>query len=122
MSGTGDPPTTDGLVLFVGSDVVGRGEDHQLGSLLMQKLLHTVGGHRLKPATVLLMNSGVKLVAENSLASGELREMEDQGVSILSCGTCLSRFQLHDRVTVGQVSNMSDMVDAMLRAERVISV
>ncbi len=122
MSGTEEPSTTGGLVLFVGSDVVGRGEDHQLGSLLMQKLLHTIGGHRIKPATVVLMNSGVRLVAQDSLVLGELRQLENQGVDILACGTCLSRFRLTEEIAVGQVSDMSSIADAMLKAAKVISI
>ena len=113
---------TSGMVLFIGSDVVGGGEDYQLGSLLMQTFLHTISGHRIKPETVLLMNNGVKLVTHDSLALGELKQLENQGVEILACGTCLSRFQLTDKVAVGQVSNMADITDTMLKAARVISV
>lgn len=111
-----------GLVLFIGSDVVGRGEDYQLGSLLMQKFLHTIIGHRIKPDTVVLMNNGVKLVTQDSLVLGELRQLENQGVYILACGTCLSRFQLTDKVAVGQVSNMSEITDTLLKAGKVISI
>ena len=122
MYGTGEPSTTGGLVLFLGSDVVGRGEDPQLGSLLMQKLLHTIGGHRIKPATVVLMNNGVRLVTQDSLALGELRQLENQGVDILACGTCLSRFHLTEEMAVGQVSDMASIADAMLKAAKVISI
>ena len=113
---------THGLVLFIGSDVVGRGENYQLGNLLMQKFLHTINGHRFKPETVVLMNNGVKLVTQDSLVVGELRQLANQGVDILACGTCLSRFQLTDKVAVGKVSNMSDITDALLKAVKVISI
>ncbi len=114
--------TTHGSVLFISSDVVGRGADYQLGSLLMQKFLHTISGHRFKPATIVLMNNGVRLVTRDSLVLGELRQLESQGVDILACGTCLSRLQLTDMVAVGQVSNMSDITDSMLKAAKVISI
>ncbi len=116
------PAVKHGLVVFIGSDIVGRGEDYQLGTLLMQKFLHTIGGHRTKPEAVLLMNNGVKLVIDDSPSFGELKQLESQGVEILACGTCLSRFQLTEKVAVGQVSNMADITDAMLRADKVISV
>jgi len=114
--------TTHGLVLFIGSDIVGRGEDYQLGNLLMQKFLHTIGGHRLKPETVVLMNNGAKLATQDSLVVGELKRLAKQGVDILVCGTCLSRFQLTEKVAVGQVSNMSDITDTLLKAVKVISI
>ena len=116
------PTSANRLVLFIGSDVVGRGENHQLGSLLMQKFLHTVGGHRFKPETIILMNSGAKLVTESSLVLGELKQLENQGVDILACGTCLSRFELTDKVAVGKVSNMNDITDVLLKAGKVISL
>ena len=111
-----------GSVLFVSSDIVGRGESHELGSLLMQKFLHEVGGHHLKPETIVFMNNGVKLVIGDSLVVGELKQLENKGVDILSCGTCLSRLELTDKVNVGKVSNMTDITNILLRAEKIISL
>jgi selenium metabolism protein YedF len=109
-------------VFFLGSNIIGRGEDRQLGSLLMQKFLHTLGGHRLKPKAIAFMNDGVKLVTDDSPVLAELKQLEKQGVDILACGTCLERFGLTDRVAVGKVSNMYEITDTMLRAEKVISM
>jgi len=111
-----------GIVLLIGSDILGRGDDYQLGSLLMQSFLHTVGGLISRPETIILINSGVKLATEDSLVLGELRQMENQGIEILACGTCLSRFQLTDKAAVGQVSNMYVIADTLLKAEKTISL
>jgi selenium metabolism protein YedF len=108
--------------IFLGSDIIGRGEDRQLGGLLMQKYLHTLSGHRVKPKAILLMNDGVKLVAEGSPVIEELRVLGNQGVAILACGTCLDRFGLTAGVGAGVVSNMYDIADAMLKADKVISL
>ena len=109
-------------VLFIGADVMARGENRELGSLLMLRFLHELGGRRLKPRTIIFMNSGVQLVTEDSAVLGELKQLENQGVEILACGTCLSRLQLSDKVAVGQVSNMSDITNILLKANRVISI
>lgn len=109
-------------VVFLGSDVVGRGEDKSLGGLLMQKYLHTLGGHRLKPKAILLMNDGVRLVGKDSPVLEELKQLSGQGIDILACGTCLERFGLSDKVGVGTVSNMYDITDAMLKASKVIAL
>ena len=109
-------------VLFIGSDIIGRGENYELGSLLMQKFLHEVGGHRLRPEIIILMNNGVKLVTEDSLLAGELQQLEKQGVDVLACGTCLQRLQLTDKIIVGKVSNMADITDILLKATKVISL
>jgi selenium metabolism protein YedF len=110
------------IVLFLGSDVVGRGDDQQLGALLMEKFLHTVGGLPQKPETILMMNSGVKLIAEDSLALGELKQLEAQGIEILACGTCLQRFQLAEKVKVGKISDMYTIADIMFKAGKVVSL
>lgn len=47
------------VVLLVASDVLGRGDNQQLGSLLIQSFLHTVGGLRLRPETIIFINTGV---------------------------------------------------------------
>jgi len=117
-----EPQPATGVVLFIGSDVLGRGEDYQLGSLLMQKFLHTLAGLTSRPETIILVNNGVKLVTEDSLTAGELGRLENQGIEILACGTCLSHFQLTDKVAVGQVSNMYTIADTLLKAEKVISL
>ena len=109
-------------MLFIGSDIVGRGEDYQPGNLLIQKFLHTISGHRFKPETVVLMNNGAKLATQDSLVVGELKQLANQGVDILVCGTCLSRFHLTEKLAVGQVSNMSDITDTLLKAVKVISI
>ncbi len=115
-----EPQSATGIVLFISSDVLGKGEDYQLGSLLMQKFLHTVGGLISKPETILLVNNGAKLVTEDSPVLGELRQLENQGTEILACGTCLSRFQLTDKVAVGRVSDMYTIADTLLKAEKII--
>jgi len=117
-----EPKSATGTVLFLGSDVIGRGENHQLGSLLMQSFLHTIRGLASRPETIVLMNNGVKLVTEDSLAVNELRQLENEGVAIIACGTCLSRLQLTDKVAVGQVSNMYTIADTLLKAEKIISL
>jgi selenium metabolism protein YedF len=114
--------TTSNAVIFVGSDIIGRGEDRQLGSLLMQKFLHTLGGFRIKPKSILLMNDGVRLVTEDSIAFEALRQLGSQGVDILACGTCIERFGLNEKVAVGKISNMYDITDAMLSADKVITL
>ncbi len=111
-----------GIVLFIASEVLGRGDNQQLGSLLMQSFLHTMGGLTSRPETIILINNGVKLVANDSLVIGELRQLESKGIEILACGTCLSRLQLLDKVAVGQVSNMYTIADTLLRAEKVVSL
>jgi selenium metabolism protein YedF len=112
---------TIGIVLFIASDVLGR-DDQQLGSYLMQSFLDTLGGLTLRPETIIFINNGAKLVTKDSPVLGELLQLEDLGVEILACGTCLSRFELSEKVAVGKVSNMYNIADTLLRADKIVSL
>jgi selenium metabolism protein YedF len=117
-----DEKTVTNTVLFLGADIIGRGDNEALGHLLMQNFLHTINSLPNRPKTILLMNSGVKLATSDSPASGELKQLENQGVEILACGTCLARFELTEKVTAGKVSNMYDITSKLLAADKVISL
>jgi len=112
--------TTAGTVVFITSDILGRGENTALGSLLMQSFLHTVAGLNIKPETIIFMNNGVKLVAVDSPVLGELKDLEKQGIEIIACGTCLSRLELAGKVGVGKVSNMYTIAETMFRASKIV--
>ena len=120
MSQFVNAPTSSGIVIFIGSDVIGHGENIELGKLLMQSFLNTVRSLPNRPETLLFMNNGVKLVAEGSHVLGELKQLTEAGVELLACGTCLSRFGLTDKVVTGQISNMFTIADTMTRAAKVI--
>ena len=116
------PVTAQDTIILIGSDRLGRGGNTQLGSLLMHSFLNTLGAFNTRPSSIIFMNDGVKLVTEDSTAIGELKQLEEQGVEILACGTCLSYLKLTDRLAVGRVSNMYDLADIMLRAGKVITL
>lgn len=109
-----------GIVLFITSDILGRGENMELGNLLIHSFLNTLGSLNSKPESILFMNDGVKLVVEDSLVVGELKQLESQGIEILACGTCLSRLNLTNKIAVGQVSNMYTLADTLLKAKKII--
>ncbi|AKG53205.1 hypothetical protein DGWBC_0525 [Dehalogenimonas sp. WBC-2] len=111
-----------GIVVLIGSDIIGRGENIELGKLLMQSFLNTLQSLSNKAESVIFMNNGVKLVVEESPVLGELKQLAETGVELLACGTCLSRLGLSDKVEVGQVSNMFTIADTMMRASKVISL
>jgi selenium metabolism protein YedF len=119
---TSPAPLVGGTVVFIGSDIIGRGENIALGNLLMQSYLHTLAGIYIKPETIIFMNNGVKLVTIDSPVLADLKELEKQGIEIIACGTCLSRLELSEKVVVGKVSNMYTIAETMFRASKVISM
>ena len=63
---------------------------------------------------------GVTWTTEGSDSLEDLKTMEEQGVEILSCGTCLNFYGLTDKLKVGNVTNMYDIVESMEKADKVI--
>ena len=104
--------------ILVQSDVLGRGND-ELGQLLMANFLRLLGESQEKPATIIFWNTGVRLVCEGSWALNHLRTLEEQGIEILACRTCLDFFELTEKQKVGQPTNMLKSIESMLTTDMV---
>jgi peroxiredoxin family protein len=48
--------------------------------------------------------------------------LEERGVHLIACGTCLDYFGLKDQVAVGEVGGMAAILEAMMEAEKVVSI
>lgn len=110
-----------GKTIFFSSDQIGRG-DEMLGRLLMKGLLHTIGELDRPPRTLVFMNSGVRLAAEQEETIELLRRIEHRGVEILVCGTCLDYYHLVDKLRVGRVSNLYEITEKFLESADVVTV
>jgi selenium metabolism protein YedF len=106
-------------VLLVANDEFGHGSS-ELGGILMRSFLKTVSGSEPKPGWAIFMNAGVKLTTEGSELLDEIRALEDAGVRVLSCGTCLDYFHLKDKLKVGKITNMQDTVTTLMTADWVV--
>jgi selenium metabolism protein YedF len=73
-----------------------------------------------KPSRLILINSGVRLATEGSEVLETLRALSQKGIEILSCGTCLDFYGLKQKLKVGVVSNMYDIAQSLLEADRLI--
>ena len=71
---------------------------------------------------IVLLNGGVTLATEGSPVLAELQALEKDGVTILVCGTCLEHFGLLAKKTVGQTTNMLDVVTGMQLADKIIRI
>jgi len=110
-----------GLVMLVGANRLGAGDD-ELGEALIFKFLNELAGAQVMPERMLFLNSGVKLVADDSPALPQLRKLEAAGVEILACGTCVDWFDLGKRLAVGKQTNMTAIVAHLVASLRVVSL
>ncbi len=108
-------------VLFISADEMGRGS-RELGTILMRNFIYTLTKREELPGAIVFMNSGVKLSIADSPVTEELAELEQKGVQILVCGTCLDYYALKEKHQAGLVSNMYDISDLLLEAERVVTI
>ncbi len=74
------------------------------------------------PSKLLFYTEGVKLVCEGSPVLEQLRALEAKGLELIICSTCLNYFGLSDKVQVGVVGGMPDILEALSRAEKVVTV
>jgi selenium metabolism protein YedF len=109
------------IMVMVGTDRMGYGDD-DLGLKLMVSFLKTLkemGGELWR---LVFVNNGVKMTVSESEVLPILKELEEAGVYILVCGTCLTHFDLLEKKVVGETTNMLDIVTAMQLADKVINI
>jgi len=119
---TKDKPTNNqSWVVFMGKEIIGAGDD-QLGILLAEMFFYTLSQADEVPESILLMNAGVKLATINKRVIGHLKVLDERGVSILVCGTCLDYFGLIEELAVGEISNMYEITEKMFAATKVVTL
>ena len=106
-------------VVVVSSDRMGTGND-ELGKVLMKGFLFALTQLDELPEKMLFYNGGATLTCEGSASLEDLKLMEDNGVEILTCGTCLDYYGLKEKLCVGSVTNMYTIVETMDGASKII--
>lgn len=107
--------------IFINSDKMGTGND-ELGHVLMKGYIYTLTESKPYPKCILFVNSGIKLTTENEATVENLKILQDAGVEILSCGTCLDYYGLKEELKVGTVTNMYTIVESMNNSSKTISI
>lgn len=111
----------DKSILFT-SNKIGKGDD-TLGEILMKGYIYTLSEMTELPKYIMFVNSGVKLTTKGSESIEDLKALEDRGVEILSCGTCLDYLNIDlDDLVVGSVTNMYTIVDNTLNVNNTLTI
>ena len=106
-------------IAVISSDRMGEGND-ELGRVLMKGFIYALSQLEKLPETILFYNGGATITCEGSESLADLKSMEEQGVKIFTCGTCLDYYGLKEKLAVGTVTNMYAIVETMASAGRVI--
>ncbi|MGG7175948.1 sulfurtransferase-like selenium metabolism protein YedF [Clostridium paraputrificum] len=107
--------------VFVNKNTIGVGNE-ELGQSLMKMFLYTISESDDYPKHILFMNDGVKVPTMNEQAIEDLKKLENIGVNLLVCGACLNFYELENKLSVGKVSNMYEILEAMKSSSKVITI
>ena len=108
-----------GMLVVLSGNVMGTG-DAKLGTSLMKAFVFALTKQDQLPDTILCYNSGAYLTCEGADTLEDLKLLESEGVTILTCGTCLDFYGLKEKLAVGGVTNMYDIVERMENAAQII--
>lgn len=108
-------------LLYIDNCLMGSG-DEKLGRILMKAFLKTLPELESLPETIVFVNSGVFLTTTESAELEDIKALESAGSSILVCGTCLDFYNLKEKHSVGQVSNMFEIATLLTVSDKVVRI
>jgi selenium metabolism protein YedF len=92
----------------------------ELGTILIKGFVNTLPETTLKPKTIVFLNSGIFLALKDSPVLESLKKLENMGIEILVCGTCLDYYKMKEELGVGKISNMYEILERLSHAGNVI--
>lgn len=108
-----------GMLVVLSANVMGTG-DAKLGTSLMKAFVFALTKQDQLPDAILCYNTGAHLTCQGADTLEDLKLLESEGVTILTCGTCLDFYGLKEKLAVGGVTNMYDIVERMEHAGQII--
>lgn len=108
-----------GMVVVLSANAMGTG-DPKLGTALMKAFVFALTKQDQLPDTILCYNTGAYLTCEGADTLEDLKSLEAEGVTIRTCGTCLDFYGLKEKLAVGSVTNMYEIVECMESAGSII--
>jgi selenium metabolism protein YedF len=110
-----------GTIVVINSYGMGSGSK-ELGEVLLGAFLKKIWARSSKPSILVLYNEGVRIIAESSPYLDALHGLEEQGVEIVACGSCIDFYELGNALKVGRRSDMNEIVNLMMESEKVITL
>jgi|TARA_B110000211_G_C13606831_1_gene347183 hypothetical protein len=105
-------------IILINQDQMGHG-DRPLGQKILATFLRkSIVIEDLD--AILFYNTGTRLLDRSSAILGELSALEERGVELLPCGTCVDALGVD--LAVGRLSDMDTIVREMDRADKVITL
>ncbi|MCK8060873.1 MULTISPECIES: sulfurtransferase-like selenium metabolism protein YedF [unclassified Fusibacter] len=109
------------MLLIVKDDGIGTTGAALSGTLVIN-FFKSLAEKEPYPKVIIFMNRGILLTIEDSSCLSSLRELESKGVLILSNFTCLDYHKVMDKLAVGGVTNMYNIVELMKLSKNTITL
>ena len=106
-------------VVVIDSDRMGDGEE-EFSRTLLKGFIYALSSQDIPPAKIIFYNTGVRMTTEGSASIEDLKVLANAGAKIYSCGACLNNYGLSEKLLVGEVTNMYDIVGYLMDADIVI--
>lgn len=110
---------SEGYIVVVNTNVMGRGDD-KLGGILLKSFIYSFTEQDVLPERMIFYNGGVKLLVDDSDALDDLKDLAAKGVKIIACGTCVDYYGLKDQIHIGEITNMFRIVELMRQSQRIV--
>ncbi|MGL4980685.1 MAG: sulfurtransferase-like selenium metabolism protein YedF [Fusobacteriaceae bacterium] len=105
--------------VVIDSDEMGKG-DMALGKTLIKGFIYTLTELETLPKAIIFYNKGVFLTTQDSENHEDLKKLQDMGVDILICGACVNFYNLVDKIDVGTITNMYNIINTQIKYGKVI--
>lgn len=96
--------------------------DNILGIQLIKNYLNLLSEEPKLPNVIVLYNEGVKLICNGSPVIEILKHLEQKGVKLIACKTCLNHFLLMEEMETGIAGTMVDILELQKVADKVINL
>lgn len=109
------------LVVLIKSDCMGSGSD-ELGRILIKGYVYTLTELNPLPKSVIFLNGGARLTTDGANTVADLKKLEEMGVEVLTCGTCLNFYDLTEKLEVGGITDMMGISKRIAEAGRLVCI
>ena len=107
-------------ILFLKADSVGNGE---LGKKLIVGFLDTLKSADNAPNTIICVNEAV-LINTNAehAAHKAMKELENKGIEVISCGSCLEFYGKTKDLKLGRIGNALEILNLLFDKDKVVGL
>lgn len=109
------------IVLFITSDAIGH-ENAALGKKLMHSFLYSLTEMQPRVRTIILINSGIRLVCKGATTVEPLHLLFENKVGIILCEESVHHYGKMSDVLFGRNVNMYTITNIILSAPYVITL